>query len=247
MSFNGASSFVSFLTISCLLVTPAISASSTGQSEETIDFVETIEFTGLSDGSPFVVYYQGEFAVTALYGDWVSSATYGNPPPFIQFYNTGYEPVTASIEVTREGSPFQFHTVDVYSSMTPIPYRFTGFLDSEVVFDVTGTEPNTFGAFATVENPYDTDTVDVVEITLTNPAIPVSGNPMGLDNIVVSGVYPVGGSVTGIDPQWVRCQNLTTRQIVIIREPEFSWNCEEAGLAVGSGDRIRMTIQGTSE
>lgn len=207
--------------------------------------------------------------------------------------------VEAGIEVTSDNLPFQFYAVDVYSSMTPIPYRFIGFLDSQVVFDVIGTEPNTFGSFATVENPEEAEFIDTLEIILTNDC-PLSGNPMGLDNIVVLGSspdnsetidftgltigspfvdyfqgeftvtslfgdwlvsgygnpspaiifynpYPVGGSITGLTPQWVRCRNMTTRQTVTIQQPGTVWDCEAEGLVVTSGDRVRMTVQGTAD
>jgi len=113
----------------------------------------------------------------------VTSGVVGSPSTLVAATLSGESTGDGSIEVTSDGSPFQFQAVDVYSSMTPIPYRFIGILDSQVVFDVSGTEPNTYGGFATVENPHSAEFIDTLEITLTNPMLE---NPMGLDNIVVS-------------------------------------------------------------
>jgi hypothetical protein len=238
--------------------------------------------------------------VLAFLGFLTTSSGVAGPPPDTFLAALSEETIVdGRIEITRDSSPFQFYAVDVYSSMTPIPYRFTGFLDSQLVFDVTETEPNTFGGFATVENPQYFKFVDTLEITLTNP---LSGNPMGLDNIVVSdssldvletidftgltgglpfdvyfqgeftvtslfgdwlvsgtygnpipfiffyNPYPVGGSVTGMTPRWVRCQNMSTKQTVVtIGELGTVWNCEAAGLVVSTGDRVRMTVEGTAD
>ncbi len=52
-------------------------------------------------------------------------------------------------------------------------------------FTVNGTEPNTFGNFATVQNPNAGTLIDTLVISLSNPANQCCPNPMGLDNIVV--------------------------------------------------------------
>jgi hypothetical protein len=81
--------------------------------------------------------------------------------------------------------PFKFVAVDLYSSTTPIPYEIVGLRYSVEVFSMTGTLPNTYGYFKTVEHPNGRDSVDMLVIRLSNPASPVGGNPMGLDNIVL--------------------------------------------------------------
>ncbi len=84
------------------------------------------------------------------------------------------------------GHYISFASVDLYSSVTPIPYIFTGLMGSITVFSVTGTVPNTFGAFATVASPDAGDLIDTLVIELTSdlangPAC--CDNPMGLDNV----------------------------------------------------------------
>jgi len=79
---------------------------------------------------------------------------YGNPAPSVIFLRSSAEPtITAEIDVTAGGSAFSFSAVDLYSSVTPIPYTITGFMHSKPVFAVSGTVPNTYGNFATVLNP----------------------------------------------------------------------------------------------
>jgi hypothetical protein len=88
-----------------------------------------------------------------------------------------------AIQVTSSGLPFTFGSVDLYSSLTPIPYAITRYLDTEHVFSLQGTLPNTFGNFATLANLQANALIDRLTITLTNS---VGTNPMGLDNIVVT-------------------------------------------------------------
>jgi hypothetical protein len=63
----------------------------------------------------------------------------------------------------------------------------------------------------------------------------------------------LGFVVTGMSPQMgtVTCQNLTIRKTVriAIRDGVRSWDCEQAGLAVNAGDRIRMsaTVKGPAD
>ncbi len=131
------------------------------------------------------------FTVTAFSGSWFVSG-YGNPGPSIQFEQvTGQPALTSSVRISSGGSLFQFGSVDLYSSVTPIPYVITGYLNSVAVFSLKGTVPNTFGTFATVPNPSETGAVDALSISLTNPEIPCCSNPMGLDNIRLSLVSPV--------------------------------------------------------
>jgi hypothetical protein len=147
----------------------------------------TITFTGLSgDGSPFTTYTQSGVTVVPTQGSWQISTGYGNPAPFIQFETPAASPLTtATVTVTAGGSDFTFSSVDVYSSITPIPYTFTGMKDGATVFTVNGTEPNTFGNFATVQNPNAGTLIDTLVISLSNPPTQCCPNPMGLDNIVV--------------------------------------------------------------
>jgi Kelch motif len=54
----------------------------------------------------------------------------------------------------------------------------------------------------------------------------------------------VGGSVTGLRPALIVCENLSTSQVVVIWEQAPSWNCETAGLEVTPGEIIRITLVG---
>ena len=70
-----------------------------------------------------------------------------------------------------------------------------------------------------------------------------------IDNVTTETEPPlenVGGSVAGMSPTTgkVTCQNLTTKKKVKITIPAGvrSWDCEEAGLVVNPGDKIKQTI-----
>jgi hypothetical protein len=148
----------------------------------------TITFTGLSDdGLPFTTYTESGVIVTATEGTWLENTSFGNPAPFIWFsLPAGAPATTASVRVTAGGQPFMFVSVDVYSSITPIPYTFTGLKSGATVFTVAATEPNTFGNFATVASGHAGDVIDALVISLTNPQTDCCDNPMGLDNIVIA-------------------------------------------------------------
>jgi hypothetical protein len=161
----------------------------------------TIDFNGLPGGSQsdnvsFASYTESGFTVSSTSGSWKAITTFGDPAPFIQFTSTGPGIFTSSVVVTEQGSSFSFNSVDLYSSVTPIPYTFTGFLLQMEVFSVSGIVPNTFGTFAEASNPDSTALIDTLEITLTNPG-PFS-NPVGLDNIVLTTVpEPASWSLVG--------------------------------------------------
>jgi hypothetical protein len=150
----------------------------------------TITFGGLLvNGAPVAAYAESGFTMVSTDRNWETSG-YGHPEPAIIFLMDplGVE-TSAAIRVTAGGTTFRFVSVDVYSSVTPIPYVFTGLRDSATVFSVAATESNTFDNFATVLNPESADLIDTLLITLTNTP-PISGccetNPMGLDNIVLA-------------------------------------------------------------
>jgi hypothetical protein len=147
-----------------------------------------IGFNDLLAPGPFTTSAESGFAVSALSGSWEASTSFGNPAPFIQFIRASSEPTTtAQIQVTASGSPFTFGSVDLYSSITTIPYLITGIRNSTPVFSLAGTVPNTFGAFATVSSS-STQVIDTLSITLSNPATECCSNPVGLDNIVANPV-----------------------------------------------------------
>lgn len=97
----------------------------------------------------------------------------------------GSPETSGALGVSAGSAAFRLVSLDLYSSVTPIPYELRGFLNGTPVFTAAGTVPNTFGAFQTVSNPYAEVLVDVIVIR-TNPAMsPCCGNAMGLDNIVL--------------------------------------------------------------
>jgi hypothetical protein len=146
-----------------------------------------ITFAGLTDGgASFTTYTESGLTVVSTEGDWEVNTGYGNPEPFIQFPSPAEAPtVTAAITVTAGGALFTFSSVDLYSSLTPIPYVFTGIRDSVTVFTATDTQPDTFGDFATVLNPYSSESIDTLVITLANPPDVCCPNATGLDNISI--------------------------------------------------------------
>jgi hypothetical protein len=145
----------------------------------------TVTFTGLSSiGDPFVSHLEAGFLVEPVSGPW-TIGNYGRPAPFIQFRRLASDPLTTgAIRVTSGGNIFRFTSVDLYSSVTPIPYVFTGMREGVTVFTVTGTVPNTFGSLATVPSAFPLELIDTLLISVTNPETPGS-NPVGLDNIVL--------------------------------------------------------------
>ena len=148
----------------------------------------TITFADLlTDNARVSSYTESDFTVLASLGEWVARTTYGAPAPFIEFEAAGGTSVTGQLTVSAGDSGlFHFASVDLYSSVTTIPYALTGIRDSATVFTVTGTVPNTFGDFAPVQNPHSADLIDTLLITLTNAAPDCCDNPMGLDNIVLT-------------------------------------------------------------
>jgi large repetitive protein len=150
----------------------------------------TITFDGLSgvaSGSPVTTYAESNFTVTPTAAQWVALTTFGNPAPFIQFTRTAAQAaITGEVTIDAGGATFEFESVDLYSSITMIPYQIIGVRHGAPMFAVSGTVPNTFGQFATVSNPHTTTRVDTLIIRVTNPATACCSNPVGIDNIAVA-------------------------------------------------------------
>jgi len=156
----------------------------------TASVAKTITFAMLPPG-PFNRDLESGFTITPMSGNWTAQS-YGNPGPAITFRGSAYlaAPTSAEVEITRGGLTFTFSAADLYSSVTRIPWEFTGYRGSVALFTVSGEEGNTFGHFVTTPNPRSTDAIDRLVIKLTQPTnttCPTCGdNPMGLDNIVVN-------------------------------------------------------------
>jgi hypothetical protein len=137
-------------------------------------------------GASFTSHARCGINVRATTSNWTISTGYGRPAPFIQFNSSAGMTSSGEVIVTAAGASFKFRSVDVYSSTTTIPYVITGIANSSTVFTIHATQGNTFGNFATVNNPQPATVVDTLVIRLTNPAAPCCGNPVGLDNIVLA-------------------------------------------------------------
>jgi hypothetical protein len=156
----------------------------------TADFVLSplpgISFDGLkTDGSAFRTYTEGRFTVSSTVGDWMVKTTYGRPAPFIEFFSPSGPATSAEVQVTANGSTFRFSSVDLYSSITSIPFEISGFRSGTLAFRLSGTQGNTFGNFATISNHDPDAPIDTLFVRLSNPAA-CCPNPVGLDNIRVS-------------------------------------------------------------
>jgi hypothetical protein len=146
-----------------------------------------------ADGSSFTIDRESDFTVSALSGNWIVKTTVGHPAPFIWFVRLAAESVLSAEVVIKADAPatavggpaFHFTSVDLYSSLTAIPYTFVGLRSSNVVFSESGTVPQTFGNFVTVANPSAGTEINALRITLSNPATPCCSNTVGLDNIVM--------------------------------------------------------------
>jgi hypothetical protein len=78
-------------------------------------------------------------------------------------------------------------------------------------------------------------------------------NPTGfvMRGSVVAVVEGVGGSIAGISPTTVICENVSKRKHtvveVVLAPGARSWDCEAAGLVVSPGDIIKQTVTGTAD
>ena len=141
------------------------------------------------NNSAFFFHAEDGFLVFPAGGaEWYVNTIYGAPAPSVMFNRFANQPdVNATMGVRAVGDlDFTFSAIDLYSSVTRIPYRFIGFNNAVQMFDFSATMGNTFGSFRTASNPFADVAIDLLFIDLVNPFIALGGNPMGLDNIVVS-------------------------------------------------------------
>jgi hypothetical protein len=69
---------------------------------------------------------------------------------------------------------------------------------------------------------------------------------IGAYEVEVAG-QALGGWVTGFTPHTVTCQNVTTAQVVTLKDPASPWDCEAAGLRVTPEDRVTIHVRGPVE
>jgi len=165
----------------CALFAIACAACSGNATSPTPLSAATITFSNITvSRAPVGVYAEAGFFVSPGRGDWITWTDYGNPRPFIEFFSASGD---VSVFAAQHAA-FRFRSVDLYSSVTPIPYTLTGYRDDAVAFSVTDRLPNTFGAFRTVSNPRADVAIDTLVISLANNA--AIQNPMGIDNIALT-------------------------------------------------------------
>jgi len=147
-----------------------------------------IGFDGLAGAvnrSPISTHRESGFALTTTAQNWMTLTSFGNPAPFIQFVRDPAQPTqVGEVTVTADGAAFAFESIDVYSSTTPIPFELVGLSAGATVFTLSGTVPNTFGRFATIETTQPGTRIDTLLIRLSNPSAAVT-NPVGFDNLVL--------------------------------------------------------------
>lgn len=148
-----------------------------------------IGFEGIgANNTQFTTYTEDGFTVTPGSTIWFNNRVYGAPAPSVQYWRYANDPeLVSGLIFTAGGADFTFASVDLYSSVTPIPYFIRGYQDNQVVFSFSGTVPNTFGQFRTVFNPEAARLFDRLYIQIVNPYLAFPGNnPVGMDNVSLS-------------------------------------------------------------
>ena len=146
-----------------------------------------------ANNTQFTTYTEDGFTVTPGSTIWFNNRVYGAPAPSVQYWRYANDPeLISGLFFTAGGADFTFASVDLYSSVTPIPYFIRGYQDSQVVYSFSGTVPNTLGQFRTVFNPEAARLFDRLYIQIINPYMAFPGNnPVGMDNVVVSAASAV--------------------------------------------------------
>ena len=155
----------------------------------------TLTFNGLRENGVFAPYTETGFTVTPRTGAWlVGAAPLFTPPIAYIYFNASETALDADVTITRQGAPFGLTSVEVYSSVTTIPYSIVGLKGSSTVFQLSATQPITHGLFVAVSNPQPKAIIDTLIIRLTNPCEAgiqtndghVGTNPVGLDNVALA-------------------------------------------------------------
>lgn len=106
------------------------------------------------------------------------------------------EPVEGVARITHQGHSFNFNSLLLYSSLSDVPYVFTGLRNGNVVYTTTGTLPYPEGEFVKVSNPNASDLIDALEIRLVDVYEWGQKNPIGISHISVTSSVPEPVSLT---------------------------------------------------
>lgn len=152
----------------------------------------TVGFNGLSSappGAPLVSYSEAGFTIALAGANWTA---WGDSIVFRQ--QSQETDTTGELTITSGGGLFTFAAIDVYASITHVPFEFVGLRNGTPVYTASGTVPNPRGNFLTVMNPHPSVSVDAVVIRVTHPPTPQLTcpappgqclSPAGVDNIVL--------------------------------------------------------------
>jgi hypothetical protein len=136
-----------------------------------------VTFAGLTTSDPVTTYSENGYTITTVSAAWTGAER-------LIFYTQPSTTTVGEIRMTADdGGTFLFNAVDLYSSLTVIPFVIEGRLGSATVFSFSDTLPQTSGAFVRVHNPQLSDPIDTLVIRMTNTASACCANPMGLDII----------------------------------------------------------------
>jgi len=139
-------------------------------------------------GTPLPVYQEAGFTMHPTAGSW--EAGLGNGSPYgtvVQFRAVRNQTVVGQLHVADGGQLFRFASIDLYSSVTEIPFVITGRRAGATVFEQQGTVGHTSGGRARVRSNYPVTEIDTLVIRMTNDPGACCGNPMGLTNIALNG------------------------------------------------------------
>jgi hypothetical protein len=173
------------LDASAAVTPPSASALSSAVPDTPLFRSYTVQFSDLGpDRSAVTTSTEAGFTISTALANWIAFG-YGNPGPSLVFEAPAGPPISGEVTIrTHEDlSLFRFTSVDLYSSVTPIPYVFTGILRGHTMFTESGTLGNTFGNFVRVSSSHSNLPIDTLVIRLTNGTTCCT-NPMGLDNFV---------------------------------------------------------------
>lgn len=117
------------------------------------------------------------------------------------------------------------------------------FPDTGLDLDTEAGTPLEIGVWSTESYDSGTYTGDIDEIRIYNRTL----SSAEVKNLYYTDFPPViKGSAPWITPKTITCQNATQNATVTIQKTKSSaWDCEKAGLPAKSGDKIKVTIEGT--